>query len=122
MLASPGDQRRRLLPHLLLFVVVLIWSSNTVVSKIALRDASPALLALVRISLAVLPFHLPILLVFLRVAMAYIHGKRDAGNRASSTYRSSTHTSRSDSPSPRRPSTSARATLRWPPPTREDRI
>jgi drug/metabolite transporter (DMT)-like permease len=65
MLALPGD-RRRLLPHLLLFVVVLIWSSNTVVSKIALREASPALLALVRISMAVLPFHLPILLLFLR--------------------------------------------------------
>ena len=67
MLALPGDQRRRLLlPHLLLFVVVLIWSSNTVVSKIVLRDVSPSLLALVRISMAVLPFHLPILLIYLR--------------------------------------------------------
>ena len=66
MLAFPGDRRRRLLPHLLLFVVVLIWSSNTVVSKIVLRDVSPALLAVVRISLAVLPFHLPILLLYLR--------------------------------------------------------
>ncbi len=70
MLAFPGDQRRRLLPHVLLFIVVLIWSSNTVVSKIALRDASPALLALVRISLAVLLVHLPILLVFLRIGPA----------------------------------------------------
>ena len=67
MLALPGDDRRRLLlPHLLLLVVVLIWSSNTVVSKIVLRDVSPALLAMVRISLAVLPFHLPILLLYVR--------------------------------------------------------
>jgi len=61
-----GDERRRLIPHVMLFVVVLIWSSNTVVSKIILRDVSPSLLALVRMSLAILPFHLPILLLFMR--------------------------------------------------------
>ncbi|MCC6175348.1 MAG: EamA family transporter [Chloroflexi bacterium] len=67
MLACPDERGRWWLPHLLLFVVVLIWSSNTVVSKLILRDVAPAPLALVRFSIAVLTFHVPIFVVLLRV-------------------------------------------------------
>jgi drug/metabolite transporter (DMT)-like permease len=42
MLSGRGDSRRRWLPHLLLFVVVLIWSGNTVISKLVLHDAPAA--------------------------------------------------------------------------------
>lgn len=52
-----------MLPHALLFVAVLIWSGNTVISKIMLRELTPEELALVRFSLGVLGFHLPVFLV-----------------------------------------------------------
>lgn len=54
------------MPHLLLFVVVLIWSGNTVISKLVLHEVSAAQLALVRFSLGVLAFHLPLFLVLRR--------------------------------------------------------
>lgn len=54
------------MPHVLLFVVVVIWSGNTVISKLVLHEVSAAQLALVRFSLGVLAFHLPVLLWLLR--------------------------------------------------------
>ena len=61
-----GDSRRRWLPHLLLFVVVLIWSGNTVISKLVLHEVSAAQLALVRFSLGILVFHVPLFLLLRR--------------------------------------------------------
>src|SRR6266568_1341131 len=66
MLSWRGEHRRHLMPHVLLFVVVLIWSGNTILSKIVLRQLSPEELALVRFSFGVLAFHLPVLLIVLR--------------------------------------------------------
>ncbi|MGE3908892.1 MAG: DMT family transporter [Chloroflexota bacterium] len=54
------------MPHLLLFFVVLIWSGNTVISKIVVAEVPPAQLALVRFSLGVLAFHLPLFLILRR--------------------------------------------------------
>jgi drug/metabolite transporter (DMT)-like permease len=70
MLTWPGEQRRHLLPHVLLFVAVLIWSGNTVISKIMLRQMTPEELALVRFSLGVLGFHLPVFLIVRRQGSA----------------------------------------------------
>lgn len=66
MLSRPGETRRRWAPHLLLFIVVLIWSGNTVISKIVVSEVPPAQLALVRFSLGVLAFHLPFFLILQR--------------------------------------------------------
>lgn len=66
MLSRPGESRRRWLPHLMLFIVVLIWSGNTVISKIVVNEVPPAQLALVRFSLGVLAFHLPFFLILSR--------------------------------------------------------
>jgi len=66
MLTWPGEHRRHLLPHALLLVAVLIWSGNTVISKIMLRQMTPEELALVRFSLGVLAFHLPVFLIVRR--------------------------------------------------------
>ncbi len=68
MADSLGPDRRALLPFGILLVVVLIWASNTIVSKIVLREVSPPLLALVRFSLAAVAFYLPIFLLMRRVA------------------------------------------------------
>jgi drug/metabolite transporter (DMT)-like permease len=68
MLSGPGDWRRRWLPHLLLFLVVLIWSGNTVISKLVLHEVSAPQLALVRFSLGVVAFHVPLLLLARRQA------------------------------------------------------
>jgi drug/metabolite transporter (DMT)-like permease len=66
MLSGRGDSRRRWLPHLLLFVVVLIWSGNTVISKLVLHEVAAPQLALVRFSLGVLAFHVPLFLLLRR--------------------------------------------------------
>jgi drug/metabolite transporter (DMT)-like permease len=66
MLSWPGEHRRHLLPHVLLFVAVLIWSGNTVISKIMLRQMTPEELALIRFSIGVLGFHLPVFLLVRR--------------------------------------------------------
>ena len=66
MLSGRGDSRRRWLPHLLLFLVVLIWSGNTVISKLVLHEVSAAQLALVRFSIGVLAFHVPLFLLLRR--------------------------------------------------------
>ncbi|MFN8635037.1 MAG: DMT family transporter [Chloroflexota bacterium] len=62
MFSGRGASLRRWLPHLLLFVVVLIWSGNTVVSKLVMKDVPAPQLVLVRFSLGVLAFHVPLLL------------------------------------------------------------
>ena len=66
MLSGRGVTRRHWLPHLLLFVVVLIWSGNTVISKLVMHDVPAPQLALVRFSLGVLAFHLPLWLLLRR--------------------------------------------------------
>jgi drug/metabolite transporter (DMT)-like permease len=66
MVSWRGAARRRWLPHLLLFLVVLIWSGNTVISKLVFSEVPPQQLALVRFSLGVLAFHLPIFLLLMR--------------------------------------------------------
>src|SRR5688572_18197448 len=68
MFSRSGHPGRRWLPHLLLFVVVLIWSGNTVISKLVLVDVSAPQLALVRFSLGVLAFHVPLFLLLRRSA------------------------------------------------------
>jgi drug/metabolite transporter (DMT)-like permease len=67
MLPSSGADRRQWLPLSLLAFVVFIWASNTIVSKLALQEATPTLLALVRFSLAAIGFHLPVFLLIRRV-------------------------------------------------------
>src|SRR4051794_31648803 len=66
MLSKSGVSRRRWLPHLLLFVVVLIWSGNTVISKLVFNQVPAPQLALVRFSIGVIAFHLPIFLLLRR--------------------------------------------------------
>jgi len=66
MLPGRGVPQRRWLPHLLLFVVVLIWSGNTVISKLVMHDVPAPQLTLVRFSLGVLAFHLPLYLILSR--------------------------------------------------------
>jgi drug/metabolite transporter (DMT)-like permease len=67
MLSWPGEHHRRWLPHILLFIVVLIWSGNTVISKLMIREVPPVELALARFSLGVLAFHLPVFLIWRRL-------------------------------------------------------
>jgi drug/metabolite transporter (DMT)-like permease len=66
MVSRRGDSWRRWLPHLLLFLVVLIWSGNTVISKLVMHDVPASQLVLVRFSLGVLAFHLPLFLLLRR--------------------------------------------------------
>ena len=49
-----------LLPLGMLAVVVFLWSSNNIASKLMLRDMTPGLLYLVRSTIAVAIFHLPV--------------------------------------------------------------
>src|SRR5918911_4983903 len=67
MLSWPDEHQRRWLPHVLLFIVVLIWSGNTVISKVIIREMAPVELALARFSFGVLAFHLPVFLIFRRL-------------------------------------------------------
>lgn len=60
------SRARTLLPLVMLTVVVFIWSSNNIASKLTLREMSPGLLVLVRYTVAVLIFHLPVFLLLLR--------------------------------------------------------
>jgi drug/metabolite transporter (DMT)-like permease len=50
----------------LLFLVVLIWSGNTVISKLVLHEVTAAQLVLVRFSLGVLAFHVPLFILMLQ--------------------------------------------------------
>jgi drug/metabolite transporter (DMT)-like permease len=63
----PETERRPLLPYVLLVIVVAIWASNNIVSKLLLQEMSPPLLALIRFSLAALLFHLPLFLIVSRL-------------------------------------------------------
>ncbi len=69
MSPTPGSPNggRSSLPLALLAVVVLIWASNSIVTKLALRETTPALLAVVRFSLATTCFHLPLFLTMRRL-------------------------------------------------------
>ena len=67
MTDPPEAERRPLLPYVLLVIVVAIWASNNIVSKLLLLEMSPPLLALVRFSVAALFFHLPLFLVVSRL-------------------------------------------------------
>jgi drug/metabolite transporter (DMT)-like permease len=58
--------RRTLIALAMLTIVVFIWSSNNIASKLTLRDMSPGLLVLVRYTAAVLLFHLPVFLLLRR--------------------------------------------------------
>jgi len=66
MLSRSGESRRRWVPHLLLFLVVLIWSGNTVISKVVMQEVAATQLVLVRFSLGVLAFHLPLFVILQR--------------------------------------------------------
>jgi drug/metabolite transporter (DMT)-like permease len=66
MVSRSGVSWRRWLPHALLFLVVLIWSGNTVISKLVLHEVAAPQLALVRFSLGVIAFHLPIFVLLRR--------------------------------------------------------
>jgi drug/metabolite transporter (DMT)-like permease len=67
----PAAERRSLLPYVLLTIVVAIWASNTIATKLLLREVSPSLLTLVRFSMAALAFHLPLFLVMQRRAAPF---------------------------------------------------
>src|SRR4051812_38895290 len=54
------------LPLAGLVVVIVIWSSNNIVGKIIMRDASPPMVALLRFTLAGLFFYLPVFLALHR--------------------------------------------------------
>jgi drug/metabolite transporter (DMT)-like permease len=54
-----GDRVRMALPLVILTVVVMIWSSNNIATKLVMRETSPGLLTLVRFTLTTLLFHLP---------------------------------------------------------------
>jgi drug/metabolite transporter (DMT)-like permease len=62
---NPGRWRSAL-PLAMLTVVVLIWSSNNIASKLVLRETSPGLLTLVRFTLTTVMFHLPAFLFIRR--------------------------------------------------------
>ena len=54
-----GERFRSALPLVMLTVVVLIWSSNNIATKLVLRETTPGLLTLVRFTLTTLIFYLP---------------------------------------------------------------
>lgn len=64
--AERGLPRRSLLPLVLLALVVFLWSSNNIASKLTLREMSPALMVLVRYTFAIVLFHLPVFIFLLR--------------------------------------------------------
>src|SRR5215216_2545220 len=57
---------RGALPLVILTVVVLIWSSNNIATKLVLRETTPGLLTLVRFTLTTLLFHLPVFVLIRR--------------------------------------------------------
>lgn len=66
-ISTPSSGRwRSALPLAMLTVVVLIWSSNNIASKLVLREMSPGLLTLVRFTLTTVLFHLPAFLFIRR--------------------------------------------------------
>ena len=61
-----GERPRAALPLLMLTLVVMIWSSNNIATKLVMRETSPGLLTLVRFTLTTLLFHLPAFLLIRR--------------------------------------------------------
>jgi drug/metabolite transporter (DMT)-like permease len=61
-----GERARVVLPLAMLTVVVMIWSSNNIATKLVLREVSPGLLTLVRFTLTAVLFHLPAFLLIRR--------------------------------------------------------
>jgi len=61
-----GDRARVVLPLALLTIVVMIWSSNNIATKLVLREVSPGLLTLVRFTLTTALFHVPAFLLIRR--------------------------------------------------------
>ncbi len=57
---------RSALPLVMLTLVVLIWSSNNIATKLVLQETSPALLTLVRFTLTTVLFYLPAFFVVRR--------------------------------------------------------
>jgi drug/metabolite transporter (DMT)-like permease len=70
-----GAERRPLLPYAVLTVVTVIWASNTIISKLLLQEMSPALLTLVRFSLAAIFIYLPIVTAFRDSRHSLGHGE-----------------------------------------------
>jgi drug/metabolite transporter (DMT)-like permease len=62
----PNSPVRAWLPVAGLVLTVAIWSSNNIVSKVIMQEASPAMVALVRFTLAGLFFYLPVFLLLHR--------------------------------------------------------
>jgi drug/metabolite transporter (DMT)-like permease len=58
---------RRALPLVMLTLVVMIWSSNNIATKLALLEVAPGALALVRFTTVALIFHLPVFLLVRRM-------------------------------------------------------
>jgi drug/metabolite transporter (DMT)-like permease len=56
-----------MLPLVILTIVVLIWSSNNIATKLVLQEISPALLTLVRFTLTTIVFYLPAFLLIPRL-------------------------------------------------------
>ena len=72
----PGAERLRgSLPLVMLTVVVMIWSSNNIATKLVLHETSPGLLTLMRFTLTTLIFHLPAFLLIRRFGQPL--GRRD---------------------------------------------
>jgi drug/metabolite transporter (DMT)-like permease len=65
-LQMSAERRRRLVPLAMLTVVVMIWSSNNIATKLVLHEMSTGLLTLVRFTLTTLLFHLPAFLLIRR--------------------------------------------------------
>jgi drug/metabolite transporter (DMT)-like permease len=61
-----AERFRGYLPLLMLTIVVMIWSSNNIATKLVMREASPGLLTLVRFTLTTLLFYLPAFLLIRR--------------------------------------------------------
>ena len=69
-----GERTRVVLPLVLLTVVVMIWSSNNIATKLVLREMSPGLLTLVRFTLTTALFHLPAFFVIRRFGQPLSRG------------------------------------------------
>jgi drug/metabolite transporter (DMT)-like permease len=64
--AVSSERLRGVLPLVMLTVVVLIWSSNNIATKLVMQEMSAGLLTLVRFTLTTVVFHLPAFLLIRR--------------------------------------------------------
>jgi drug/metabolite transporter (DMT)-like permease len=70
MAPEPG-RLRSALPLVMLTIVVLIWSSNNIATKLVLQESSPALLTLVRFTLTTVLFYVPAFFVVRRLGVPF---------------------------------------------------